>query len=247
MYRLFLFLCVFTLAVGARGEKIVFASYDDIPPKIYREGAELKGTYIEIIREVCKRMKVEPVFETYPWPRAVMMAETGKVDALFPPFETEERRKVFHFPNEPVSQTRNLAFALKKRKVRVKGLEDFKGLTVGVNDRYSYGPSFDEFKKQLRLDHSTTQEMLVKKLKADNIKRVDVVVASEEAFWFLAKRLGYKDEFEQVFVVSENPSYVVFSKAAGKDRARLAERFNTTLLQLKKEGVTKKIFDRYLK
>ncbi|MFV8258594.1 substrate-binding periplasmic protein [Bdellovibrio bacteriovorus] len=233
--------------MAAQAEKIVFASNDDIPPKIYREGSELKGTYVEIIREVCKRLSVEPVFETYPWPRAVVMAETGKVDALFPPFLTEERKKVFHFPREPVSNTRNMAFALKKRNVKIKSFEDFKGLTVGVNDRYSYGPAFDEFKKKLRLDHSTTQEMLVKKLSADDVKRVDVVIASEEAFWFLVKRMGYKDVFEQVFVVSENPSYVVFSKAAGRDHQQFTERFNKTLVQLKKEGVTKKIFDKYMK
>lgn len=247
MFRVLLLLGVCLGTVSAQAEKIVFASNDDIPPKIYLEGSELKGTYVEIIREACKRMGVEPVFETYPWPRAVVMAETGKVDALFPPFLTEERKKIFHFPREPVSKTRNMAFALKKRNLKIQSFEDFKNLTVGVNDRYSYGADFDEFKKKLRLDHSTTQEMLVKKLSANDIKRVDVVIASEEAFWFLVKRLGYKDVFEQVFVVSENPSYVVFSKAAGKNHQQLAERFNKTLLQLKKEGVTKKIFDKYMK
>lgn len=247
MFRFLFFLGVCFAAPAAQAEKIVFASNDDIPPKIYREAGELKGTYVEIIREVCKRMGIEPVFETYPWSRAVVMAEAGKVDALFPPFLTEERKKTFYFPREPVSKTRNMAFALKKRNIKIKSFEDFKGLTVGVNDRYSYGAAFDEFKKGLRLDHSTTQEMLVRKLSANEIKRVDVVIASEEAFWFLVKRMGFKDQFEQVFVVSENPSYVVFSKSAGKDRELLAERFNKTLVQLKQEGVTKKIFDKYMR
>ncbi|AFY01109.1 substrate-binding periplasmic protein [Bdellovibrio bacteriovorus] len=247
MSRFLVLLGVWWFAMSARAEKIVFATYDDIPPKVYREGTELKGTYIEIIREICKRMNVEPVFETYPWPRAEVMTETGKVDALFPPFMTDERKKVYYFTEEPVTYTRNMAFALKKRKVKVTGLEDFKKLTVGVNDRYSYGPVFDAFKKKLRLDHSTTQEMLVKKLSASDVKRVDVVIASEEAFWFLVKRMGYKDVFEQVYVVSENPSYVVFSKAAGKSHQQMAERFNKTLVQFKKEGGVKRINDKYLK
>ncbi|ASD64168.1 substrate-binding periplasmic protein [Bdellovibrio bacteriovorus] len=247
MFRVLIFMGVCFAVVTAQAEKIVFASYDDIPPKIYREAGELKGTYVEIIREACKRMNVEPVFETYPWPRAEVMTELGKVDALFPPFLTEARQKVYYFTEEPISKTRNLAFALKKRNLKINSFEDFKGLTVGVNDRYSYGPAFDDFKKKLRLDHSTTQEMLVKKLSANDVKRVDVVIASEEAFWFLIRRMGYKDVFEEVFVVSENPSYVVFSKAAGKGHQQLAERFNKTLLKMKKEGVTKKIFDKYMK
>lgn len=245
MFRLLAFLCVGFFLIPAHAEKIVFASYDDIPPKIYRENGELKGSYVEVIREVCKRMKVEAVFETYPWARAEVMAEIGKVDALFPPFLTEARQKVFYFPEEPISKTRNMAFALKRRKLKIKSLEDMKGLTVGVNDRYSYGEAFDKFKKELRLDNSTSQEMLVKKLKSNEINRVDLVISSEEAFWFLSKKLGYQDQFEKVFFVSENPAYVAFSKASGSDREQMALKFGKALSRLKKEGVVQRILDKY--
>jgi polar amino acid transport system substrate-binding protein len=101
------------------------------------------------------------------------------VDAIFPPFVTEERKEYLYF-SEPVSETRNMVFALKKRKMKVQSLADLKGLTVGVNDQYSYGEAFDNYKKNLRLDLSSTQEMLIQKLgRSEGVKRVDVVVASE--------------------------------------------------------------------
>nr|BFD60456.1 transporter substrate-binding domain-containing protein [Bdellovibrio sp. CKG001] len=242
-----LFIVGLVISFPAMAEKVVFASYEDIPPKIYRDKGELKGTYVEIIREACKRMKVQPEFVTFPWARAVVMARTGKVDALFPPFVTEERKEFLYF-HEPVSETRNMVFALKKRKFKIRSLEDLKGLTVGVNDQYSYGPEFDAYKKNLRLDLSGTQEMLIQKLgRSEGVKRVDVVVASEEAFRFMSKKLGYRDIFESVYLVSENPSYVAFSKARGPGSKELAERFGKTIQQMKNEGVIQKIFDDYMK
>lgn len=248
LYKSFLlFVGLSVLSVPALATKVVFASYDDIPPKIYRENGQIKGTYIEVIREACKRMKVQAEFVTFPWARAVVMARTGKVDAIFPPFVTAERKEYLFFP-EPVSETRNMVFALKKRKLKVQSLSDLKGLTVGVNGQYSYGEAFDSYKKNLRLDLSSTQEMLIQKLgRSEGVKRVDVVVASEDAFRFMSKRLGYGDIFESIYVVSENPAYVAFSKAKGAGSKELSERFGKTLQQMKKEGVIQKIFDHYMK
>lgn len=228
-------------------EKIIFASPEDLPPKIFQENSKLRGTYVDIIREICKRMKVEPVFEQYPWARAVTKVKNGTVDAIFPPFKTDERLEFLYFPSEPMSHTRNVIFALKKRHIKVKKLEDLKGLIVGVNNEYSYGDAFDDYKKNLTLEYSRTEEMQINKLAHAGKVRMDVVAASEEAFKFISKKLGKSKDFEVVYVISETPAYVAFSKAGGERTKKLADRFDKVLIQMKRDGVVARISDGYLK
>jgi polar amino acid transport system substrate-binding protein len=227
-------------------EKIIFASPENLPPKIYMENGKLIGTYVDIIKAVCKRMRVEPVFVQYPWPRAVIMVKNGKVDAIFPPFKTSERQEFLYFPSEPISLTRNVLFARKIRNIKVKKLSDLQNFVVGINDQYSYGPYFDNYKSKLKLEVSRTEEMQIKKLSHKGQIRMDVAAASEEAFKYLSAKLGQSNELEVVYVLSETPSYVAFSKSKG-DNKKLAQEFSRVIKQLRKEGVIRAINDHYLK
>lgn len=240
------FLTLLVLPNISFAEKIIFASPENLPPKIFMENGKLRGTYVDIITTICKRMKVEPVFVQYPWPRAVIMVRDGKVDAIFPPLKTKEREEFLYFPTEPVSHTRNVIFARKVRNIKVKQMEDLQHLVVGINDQYSYGPRFDNYKNKLTLDISRTEEMQINKLTHQGHIRMDVAAASEEAFKFLSSKLGQANDLEVVYVLSEAPSYVAFSRAKPKNK-KLAQDFSRILKQLRKEGVIQEINDRYFK
>lgn len=234
-------------SVSASVEKIIFASPEDLPPKIYKKNNKLKGTYVDIIREVCKRMHVEPEFRLYPWARAVAVVKSGEVDAIFPPLKITERLEFLYFPSEPMSYTRNVIFARTYSTLKVSKISDLKDLVVGINDQYSYGPEFDSYKKNLKLDISRNEEIQINKLANTTAKRMDVAAASEEAFLYLMKRLGYAHQYKVIYTISEAPSYVAFSKAHGQKGKELSEKFSKTLRQLKDEGVIQKINDKYFK
>lgn len=227
-------------------EKITFASPENLPPKVYMENGKLRGTYVDVITAVCKRMKVEPVFVQYPWPRAVAMVKNGKVDAIFPPLKTTEREEFLYFPAEPLSYTRNVIFARKARHIRIKKISDLQNFIVGVNDQYSYGALFDNYKQNLKLDVSRTEEMQINKLTHQGQIRMDVAAASEEAFKYQSAKLGHSKDLEVVYVLSETPSYVAFSKA-NTDNKKFAKEFARVLRQLRKEGVVQDIYDSYFK
>jgi polar amino acid transport system substrate-binding protein len=227
-------------------EKMTFASPENLPPKVFMENGKLHGTYIDIITAICKRLKVEPVFVQYPWPRAVAMVKNGKVDAIFPPLKTLEREEFLYFPTEPLSYTRNVIFARKVRNIKIKKLSDLQNYIVGINDQYSYGPLFDNYKSNLKVDISRTEEMQINKLTYQGQIRMDVAAASEEAFNFISAKLGHSKDLEIVYVLSENPSYVAFSKA-NPNHKKFAQEFSKTLKQLRKEGVIQDINDRYFK
>lgn len=227
-------------------EKITFASPENLPPKIYMDHGKLRGTYVDIITAVCKRMKVEPVFVQYPWARAVAMVKNGKVDGIFPPFKTLEREEFLYFPSEPVSQTRNVIFARKIRNIKIKKLSDLQQYVVGVNDQYSYGPLFDNYRSRLTVDVSRTEEMQINKLTHQGQIRMDVAAASEEAFKYLSYKLNQSHDLEVVYVLSDTPAFVAFTKANAGNK-KFADDFARTLKQLRKEGVIQEINDRYFK
>ncbi|MDM8550649.1 transporter substrate-binding domain-containing protein [Desulfobacterales bacterium HSG2] len=240
---------VFLSPVRVFAEKAVFVSLEDLPPKVYKEDGKLKGIYVDIIREICKRISIRAEFQLYPWKRCVMMVKDGDADAIFPPFLTQERTEFLYFPSEPMTVTRNVIFARNKSGIRIERLDDLKGLIVGINRGYSYGPEFDAYKKNLKLEYCKDEEMQIKKLSegSPELKRMDVAVASEEPFRFKSKKLGFSDTFEVIYVLSEKPSYVAFSKAVGQKGKMLSEKFSQALSQLKKEGIIQKIQNNYFK
>lgn len=63
-------------------ETLIFASPEDLPPKIYKENGVLKGTYVDIIRAVCKRMKCKEKLFSF----SAKDLATPKILKLFTPF-----------------------------------------------------------------------------------------------------------------------------------------------------------------
>jgi len=235
---------IMLLPVSVLAEKVVFVSPENIPPKIYKESGQLMGTYVDIIREVCKRLDIDPEFRLYPWKRAVKNVKEGRADAIFPPFQTEKRTEFLYFPSEPMTATRTVIFARKESGVKISGLDDLRGKIVSVVAGYSYSPEFDRLGELKKKECYIGVEQQVRTLHKG---RMDVAVAAERPFRFFAKKLGLGEFFKVVFVLSEENSYVAFSKAKGLKSKLLAEKFGQTLSQLKKEGVIKRIEDKYFK
>lgn len=210
---------------------------------MYKENDQLRGIYVEIIREACKRVNAEAEFHQYPWKRCVRYMKKGKADAIFPPIRTEERTKFLYFPEEPMTVKKIAVFSLKKRGMKLEKLDGLKGKVVGVNQGYSYGTEFDSY-QGLKKDYSKNIHMQVKKLLHE---RMDVAVAVEAPFRFFIKKLGLADKIETTYIISQVSSYVAFSKAIGERGRLLSEKFSQALSKLKKEGVVQKIEDSYLK
>jgi len=88
--------------------------------------------------------------------------------------------------------------------------------------------------------------MQINKLTYPGQIRMDVAAASEEAFKYLSHKLGHSNDLEVIYVISESPSYVAFSKANAENK-KFTEEFSRVLKQLRKEGVIQAINDHYLK
>ncbi len=225
-------------------DKLTFATTEWPPMTIMKDG-ELIGIATDIIREVCKRMEIEPEFQVLPWQRAVNYVKTGEVDVLFAPKKTEERTGFLYFCTEPLYMERLVIIARKESRIKAKGLDELKDKVFGVVRGYSYGPVFDSY-NDLKTDMCDTDRQLLIKLDGE---RMDVAVGEEGNLKFLSRELGgFESRFETVYILSEDPNYVAFSiKALGEKGKTLAEKFSQIQRHLKEEGIIQKIEDKYLK
>lgn len=130
--------CCLLLALAAAravaAESMVFVM-DPFPPYTYERNGTAAGPIADTIREVCLAIKVECRFETYPWRRALKLAEDGFVDGIYAVVPLPERAQFFHLTH-PVVESSYAVFAPDWSSLRYQSPHDLDGYTVGV-----YGPS----------------------------------------------------------------------------------------------------------
>ncbi len=227
---------------NALARKLVFATNVWPPYTIVKKLDVVGGSDVEIVREVCKRVGIEPEFQVLSWKRCLQAIRNGRVDGLYSVYKNKERLKIMYFTSESMNTAKTAMFVRKGSGIKINGLDDVKGKVVGVLTGFKYGPKFDKYpglKKQYYEDNKELVQIL-------NKKRIHVVAAHEGPFKYIAKQLGLYDKVEIAYVMSEDSVYISFSKKAlGSEGKSLAEKFSNALQKLKEEGVVQKIINNY--
>ncbi len=224
----------------ALAEKIVFATAV-WPPYMMMKNEQLSGLDTEIVKEVCKRLKIEAEFQVLPWKRAVMYVKKGRVDAIFALRHTQKRAKFAFYPSEPILMEKTVILARKGSSIKITKLDDLKDKIIGIVRGYAYSPEFDK-QQGLKRMVCDSDELMIKML---GKKRIDLAAGADEgSMRYLCKKNGV--EAEVVYVLNEVPGYIAISKKAmGEKGKTLAEKFAETLRQMKKEGIIEKIKSKY--
>lgn len=229
------------LPAGALAEKLIISTTEWPPVTIMKDG-ELTGFATEIVQEVFKRMDIEPEFQIVPWQRAVAYVRDGSAHGIFAPKKTEERLGFLYFCSEPLYMEKLVIIARKGSNIKAAGLEDLKDMIFGVVRGYSYGSVFDGY-PGLKKDIADNDRQLLIKL---DRSRTDLAAGEEGNFRFLGKEFGgFESRFETVYILSEDPNYMAFSKTLGEKGKALAEKFSQIQRQLKQEGMIQKIESKY--
>ncbi len=239
-----LVMATFLLPGNVLAEKIRLAAMRDFPPFQYREGKQMTGIDVDMVREVCKRLGIEPEFKVVPWKRALKIAKKGDVTGILTALHKEERTKFLYYTTEAIHTQKNVIMARKgSGLMKVSSLDDLKSKTVGVVRGFSYGQEFDNYQGLKKTVCNNQEDMM----RIMNIGRIDAALSPEKPFLFNSRRFGLQNRFEVVYVITEHPAYTVFSKAIGEKGRVLAEKFDNILKQMKKEGIEQQIIDKYMK
>jgi len=232
------FFALIFLPTMVQAEKIVFATATQ-SPYVMSENGQLTGMDIDIIREVCKRLGFEPEIQLLPWTRALDYVEKGKVGAIFTPRRTEEREKFMYYSSEPLHIERTVIMTRKGSGIKVNKIDDLKGKNIGVVRAYTYGAEFDKYQEVKKIECDDDNQLVTILAK----KRIELAAGDEGTMKYLCKQAGL--ETEVVYVFSEDPSYVAFSKKLGEKGKALADKFSEALKKLKEEGFIEKVQSKY--
>lgn len=243
MKKTTLFLLIFSLMpINAMSETIKFVT-DEYPPYNYAENGKAKGICIDVVTEICRRLGYDANFMVVSWPRAIKSVNEGTADGIFYLYYNKEREKFLYFPSEPIANPRNICLVRKASNIKIEKLEDLKNKVVGVIESYSYGTEFDNLHDVRKRSYQDIRELV----RIIHIGRADMVAAAELPFKFASKNknLDFEEEFRIAYVITQDPVYIGFSRAAGEKGKIWAEKFSDMLRQLKEEGFIDKITNNY--
>lgn len=223
-----------------RAETLTFAAAEWMP-YTFVENDQVVGSQVEMVRAICQRLGVEADIQIFPWARVILMAQQGDVDAIFAPVKTEERMGFLDFTTEVLDIERNVLVARVGSGLKVAGLDDLRDKSIGVVRNVTYGAEFEQrtdLHKQLCTDDAKMMMML-------DMERFDLAAGDEGNLKFLSK--GLQHPVEVVYVLSETPDYIGFSKAKSEARsAALAAQFSRIMRALEQEGVLAQIRNKYM-
>ena len=169
----------------------------DFPPFSYAVVGAVAGPGVEVIRHVCKDVKLDCSFALLPWARAQHEVEEGTAHALFLIGWNEERAKTLYF-SHPILETHYGFFVGVDNPLQYRQPADVAGYTVGV-----YGPSNtskslerirDRMSKDgvqaLRIDMRPDDESGFRKL---GLARVQAVYSNHDVGRSMVARLDIKN------------------------------------------------------
>lgn len=235
-WALWVFLACISRTCLATDVAFVFEVY---PPYEYVERGQLAGMDVDLIREACRRLSLNPVFRERPWSRALVEVKSGKADAIFSLVKTPERERFLFFPEENLSFEQFIFLARRDSTLTLAAASDLKGKRVGVCSGYSYDPRFDE-DSSFEREASLNDEQQLRKLAGG---RMDVAIMNRQVFHYTAHKLGMTDLFQVMpyELPIRHEMYVAFSVAHGDSGRSLADQFSRILKEMKKDGTYLKI------
>ncbi|MCP3922431.1 MAG: amino acid ABC transporter substrate-binding protein [Desulfobacterales bacterium] len=213
----------------------------EFAPFHYKINGVVSGPVADIIRVICKDMKIKYSLTSLPWPRAQKYVKEGSMHGMFIVGWNEERTKWLYF-SPPVFNTEYGFFVKDDSKYKFNNPSWIENLTIGV-----YGPSntskslrkiSDKF-KNVKIDMTPHDEAPFKKL---SLGRVHAVFSNRDVGYALAKKNGLMN-IKYVGREKKLKYYIVFSKKYNDKK--FIDKFNRTYLKLCKKGVISKIIRNY--
>ncbi len=223
-------------------ESYRFVTFHFPPLEYTSDGQQAEGIAVDIVREVMQALGHEVTITVYPWTRALQMAQTGSVDAIFTAYRNTERERYLDFSNEVLFPQVVYFYARRDTDIDFDGaLQSLSGLRIGVVSTISYGQRFDQAKSGLIIDKARELEHNFKKLLLD---RIDLVPSNIYVAEYTLAKLGWSNQINRLpRPIERLPSYIAFSKKRRLEGLR--NQFDTQLADMKASGAYEAIIQNY--
>lgn len=241
-----LLLCVISFTAQADNQ-VVRIAISDFPPFEFFENGKIEGIDKQTISDVLTRAGYQVEFYPLPWKRALMLMDSGEMDALASIPKNSDTESLFIF-SKPIMYTQYYFLKNKSLTIEPKNFSDIKNYNIGIIDGYFYTDKLNntEF---LQLSPITSPTPDVDNLQKLNHGRIDLVACSIHVckYWLNKYNTLFSniDYLTSLTIDDGHTLHVAFSK---KDSARSNEivaKFNTELSKYIEEGNIEKNITQY--
>jgi len=224
MQKNFAVLVLFIVSLSVIAEPLIIGRGDGkYPPYEWSEGAAYRGLHIELVQQAAESLDVLIEIKSFPWPRALIEIEKGRIDALTFVGKSEGRSRYIRFIDGNILSKSRFTLIRKQHPTAFHfdgDLGALSGMTIGVLTGYSYGDVFDTSDSFSRKSLRTYQQMLDLVL----LGRIDFGLVNETEFKYSLRKQQSIQQIEFIFPpLSVNSSYLGFTKA--KDNEVMAQEF----------------------
>ncbi|MFK3973109.1 substrate-binding periplasmic protein [Pseudomonas sp. NPDC087358] len=227
------------LSFSAAGEKLRIVT-EPWAPYAMVENGQASGLDYDTTAIVFQRLGIDVQWQFLPWKRCLMMLQQGEADGALDIFKISERDDLLLYPSEPLSDVNYVLFQANARPHAFNGLEDLKGLTVGVSPGYLYTPQFDsstDFIHEPAPSHEANFGKLIR-------GRIDLMVTDRIVGQQMIDQLHLRDQVSQLpTVLSTREQFLALRRNAGMDL--LIQRFGAELKRFKREPAYAQLVERY--
>ncbi|WP_320176034.1 transporter substrate-binding domain-containing protein [Maridesulfovibrio sp.] len=208
--------------------QLTFAT-DPFPPYYYEEDGIPRGLQYELAKIVFDKMHLSFKLIFVPWKRALLMAESGKVDGIFGLRKTEERQRWLIYPEEPLMNVVTVIFKRADDPFEYNGIQSLKGKKVGITKGYTYGSNFDNSTLFEKEQVSSIRHNFLKLLAG----RIDLVAGYRAVGVNTMANMNLQ---ERIAICPNNvyttALYIGFTKVPGY--GRISQKFSKELNEFKK-------------
>lgn len=241
-------IAIFFVATTTMATEVVLVA-DPWPPFNMEVGSEQEGYIVDVARMVFEAAGHTLVYKNVPWKRAISGTRSGKYTGAIGASKTDGEG--FVFPDEELARN-VLAFYVRIESWwKFDGPASIEDVAVGVAAGYDYRHWLNEYIQthtgnDRRVQVVTGSYPLKQNLKKLLYGRIDVVVDTEAAIRYKAKRLGILDKIKPAGY-GEEPAYIYIAFSPSlPESTMLARQLSDGIRELRQNGELKKILDRYV-
>jgi polar amino acid transport system substrate-binding protein len=195
--------------------------------------SEERGTFIDLTKEIAKKLGIQITVEVYPTVRAIDLFKKGR-SMGFLPGSHPKLEKHSYFETEPIFYKKTYIYS--KAPESFSSLKDLAHKRVGVTIGYTYPPEL-AIVKGVEIQEAANDEGNLRKLHAG---RIDAFLGEEVSVNDGIASLGFTEiGYKKEKYLTKEPIFYAFQKSP--EGERWFKKFNETIHLMKKNGALDKI------
>jgi polar amino acid transport system substrate-binding protein len=219
-------------AQSARAPARLYLATEASTPYGMREGERVTGIAVDEVREIMSRAGIDYTIDLLPWKRAYTAALQRPDGCVFSTTRTPERERLFKWVG-PTGEAQWLLMGRADRKLRLRTLEDARGLRIGTYN----GDARDQFLRArgFAVDPAPDDLANPRKLLLD---RIDLWAASRGRGGRVLDENGWDGRIVPVLVFKRIQVYIACNPQVPD---ALVARMNAALAAMKRDGAARRI------